>query len=183
MSKRVWLVTVPLAAAVLGGCAAKAPRGVFAGRSGPNEFVVGRAQPLVVPPDFALVPPRPGAPRPQELSEQAQAEQALVPQAALGAGAGGSPSPGQMALLQAAGPTAPADIRAEVNRDASLNQPNQSFVDRLMFWRTPAQPGIVVDPEREAQRLRQNAALGQSPEAGDTPIIQPRTKGWLEGIF
>ena len=33
------------------------------------------------------------------------------------------------------------------------------------------------------QRLRQNAALGQSPDIGDTPIIQPQKKGWLEGIF
>jgi hypothetical protein len=31
--------------------------------------------------------------------------------------------------------------------------------------------------------LRENAALGQGPEVGDTPIIQPRKKGWLEGIL
>ena len=46
-----------------------------------------------------------------------------------------------------------------------------------MFWRKPAPPGIVVDPQKEAQRLRENAALGQSQETGDTPIIQPQEAG------
>ena len=32
----------------------------LSGRGGPNEFAVTRAAPLVVPPDFALVPPRAG---------------------------------------------------------------------------------------------------------------------------
>ena len=29
----------------------------------PDEFAISRNAPLVVPPDFALVPPKPGAPR------------------------------------------------------------------------------------------------------------------------
>jgi hypothetical protein len=52
-----------------------------------------------------------------------------------------------------------------------------------MFWRPAPLPGIVVDPTKEAQRLRQNSALGQSPESGETPIIQPKPRGWLQGIF
>ena len=55
--------------------------------------------------------------------------------------------------------------------------------DKLMFWRKPPPPGIVVDPEKEAQRLRENAALGQSQETGDTPIVQPKKRALLEGIF
>ena len=55
----------------------------------------------------------------------------------------------------------------------SQAKPSEGFVDKLMFWRKPAQPGIVVDPQKEGQRLRENAALGQSQETGDTPIIQP----------
>lgn len=106
MSKRVWLVAVPLAAAVLGGCAAKAPKGVFAGRSGPNEFAVGRAQPLVVPPDFALVPPRPGAPRPQEADSSTQALNALF-------GGQSQASAGEQALLRQAGPPPEAGIRSQ----------------------------------------------------------------------
>ena len=76
MMKRIW-VAVPLLLA-LGAChTTKA--GVFAQRRGaPNEFVVGRSAPLVVPPDFALVPPRPGAPRPQETDSSTQALNAPV---------------------------------------------------------------------------------------------------------
>ncbi|MFV0645585.1 MAG: DUF3035 domain-containing protein [Sphingomonadaceae bacterium] len=41
-------------------------------RDRPDEFAVQRQAPLVVPPDFSLTPPSPGAPRPAEgsVSEQ-----------------------------------------------------------------------------------------------------------------
>jgi len=105
-----------------------------------------------------------------------------VPQTALGSPQAGD-SAGQDALVQAAGPTASDRIRQQVDADARMEQSNTSFVSKLLFWQTPEPPGIVVDPQKEAQRLRQNAALGQNPDIGDTPIIQPQKKGWLEGIF
>ena len=52
-----------------------------------------------------------------------------------------------------------------------------------MFWRKSQPAGVVVDPAKEAQRIRENAALGRSQETGQTPIIQPRQKAWLEGLF
>ena len=52
-----------------------------------------------------------------------------------------------------------------------------------MFWQSPPPPGTQVDPQRESARLRQNAALGQSPEVGDTPIIQRKRQGLFSGIF
>ena len=39
-------------------------------RARPDEFAVQRQAPLVVPPDFALTPPQPGAPRPSSRSGQ-----------------------------------------------------------------------------------------------------------------
>jgi hypothetical protein len=45
-----------------------------ANRDRPDEFAVQRQAPLVVPPDFSLNPPAPGAPRP---TEGTAAEQAL----------------------------------------------------------------------------------------------------------
>jgi hypothetical protein len=91
-------------------------------------------------------------------------------------------------LVAAAGPPAPQDVRTRVNADSTRLNDNQSFVDELMFWRPAPQPGTVVDPAREAQRLRQDAALGQSPQVGDTPIIQPQRSGggpldWLQNLF
>ena len=58
-----------------------------------------------------------------------------------------------------------------------------SFADRLLFWQSPPPPGTPLDPVRESQRLRQNAALGQSVETGDTPIIQRRRPGLFSGLF
>jgi len=131
MSKRVWLVAVPLAAAVLGGCAAKAPRGVFAGRSGPNEFAVGRAQPLVVPPDFALVPPRPGAPRPQEADSSTQALNALF-------GGQAQSSAGEQALLRQAGPPPEPGIRSEAG-SPSTDVVNKGSATRDILNAPPSQ--------------------------------------------
>jgi hypothetical protein len=151
-------------------------------RDAPDEFTVTTRAPLSMPPDFSLRPPRPGASRPQELSERQQAEAALSPTTALG-GAPAANSPGQQALVSAAGPPAPRDIRNEVDAEAQLDQPGQSFTDRLMFWKPTPLPGTAVDPAQESQRLRQNAALGESPQTGDTPIIQRRKPGFLDSIF
>jgi hypothetical protein len=151
-------------------------------RDAPDEFTVTTRAPLSMPPDFTLRPPRPGAPRPMEESESRQAETALAPQTALGTGQG-TASAGQDALVQQAGPPVTNSIRAQVDADARMDQASNGFVDRLLFWQRSSPQGIVVDPQKEAQRLREDAALGQSPETGDTPIIQPRKKGWLEGLF
>jgi hypothetical protein len=182
---RVAILALPLALAACGGNGNLA-RTFGLSRDAPDEFRVTTQAPLSMPPDFALRPPDPGASRPQTQSDTRQAEEALVPNVALGQGAG-SMTPGQEALVAAAGPPAPRNIDARVNSESARLDNNASFVDRLMFWRTPAQPGVVVDPTREAQRLRENAALGQSPQAGDTPIIQPKGSGgpltWLGNLF
>jgi hypothetical protein len=148
----------------------------------PDEFTVTTRAPLAMPTNFALPPPRPGAIRPQEQSERTKAELALVPQMALGAPAQGT-SPGQQALVQSAGPPAGTAIRTEVDQEAVRDRPSEGLGDKLMFWRTPPKPGVVVDPQKEAKRLRENAALGQSQETGETPIVQPKQKAWLEGLF
>lgn len=175
---------VGLCAALLAGCGNGQDLGRTLGfvHDAPDEFAVTTRAPLAMPPNFALPPPRPGTVRPQELSNRAKAEEALVPQMALG-GAPAGDSPGQDALVQAAGPPATPDIRAEVDEEAQKDKPSQGMMDWLLFWRKPLQPGVVVDASKEAQRLRQNAALGQSPDTGDTPIVQPKQRAWLEGIF
>jgi hypothetical protein len=50
------LASAATAALLLAGCGGGGPFG----RDRPDEFAVGRNAPLVVPPDFALTPPRPG---------------------------------------------------------------------------------------------------------------------------
>lgn len=181
------IVLVAGLASGLVGCGSETARTLGFTRDAPDEFTVTTRAPLSMPPDMTtLPPPRPGASRPQEASAREQAEAALIGGAALSgpAAAPVRPSSGEAALLARAGHGAPPDIRRRVDEEAlRLEQPDRSFVDRLMFWREPPPPGTPVDPEREAQRLRENAALGRPPTDGETPIIQPRRRGVLEGLF
>jgi hypothetical protein len=170
-------------AAALAGCNSDGLARTFGFvHDAPDEFMVTTRAPLAMPPSFTLPPPTPGIGRPQEQSERTKAELALVPQMSLGASPEGS-SPGQQALVQAAGPPVTPAIRTEVDQEARLNRPSEGLTSKLMFWRKPPPPGIVVDPEKEAQRLRENAALGQSQNTGDTPIVQPKQRAFLEGLF
>jgi hypothetical protein len=95
--------TVAIAgASLLAACSS----GGLAGRDRPDEFAVQRQAPLVVPPDFALVPPQPGAPRPAEGTAAQQALDVLF----------GGPAPRsatETSLLQRAGPAAEG-IRSSV---------------------------------------------------------------------
>jgi hypothetical protein len=152
-------------------------------RDSPDEFTVTTRAPLSVPPDFTLRPPLPGAPRPQEQSITAAAEATLVPQAALQQPGSGEDSAGQEALMAAAGPPAPPNIRSLVDAEAAKEASDRSLTDRLMFWKSPKQPGVVVDPQKEAQRLREDAALGKSPETGDTPVIDTKPKTLFDTLF
>jgi hypothetical protein len=168
----------------LSGCSSDLTRTFGLTRDTPDEFRVTTRAPLSMPPDFTLRPPQPGATRPQEMSARRAAESALVPQAALASGPSGSTSPGEQALVQAAGPPAPADIRKQIDADAAVEADSRSFTDYLMFWRTPAPPpGVAVDPQKEAERLRDNAALGQNMNQGTTPIIVDKPKSFWERLF
>jgi hypothetical protein len=156
----------------LAGCGSDISRSFGLTRDTPDEFVVTKRAPLSMPPSYMLVTPQPGASRPQELTPRNAAMAALSPQSALAAQASGSP--GQQALLQAAGPAAPADIRAQVDAQATIDNKPPGWTDKLMFWMKPAVPGVVVDPAKEAQRLKENAALGQANQDSPTNIIVPK---------
>jgi Protein of unknown function (DUF3035) len=151
-------------------------------RDAPDEYTVTTRAPLSMPPDYNLRPPRPGAPRPQEQSERQQAAEALVPQLALGAPQG-SASPGQSALMQEAGPAAPGDIRRKIDQETNRANGDDSFIDKVLYWRKPNTQRVQVDAGKESQRLRENSALGEGPDVGSTPIIQQKNEGWFTRLF
>ena len=168
---------------LLAGCGSdKLSRTFGLTRDAPDEYTVTTRAPLSMPPDYNLRPPRPGAPRPQEQSERQQAEEALVPQLALAAPKG-TASAGQAALVQEAGAPAPADIRRKVDQDAHAASADKGFIDKLLYWQKPDVDQVQVDAGKESQRLRQNAALGQGPDAGTTPIIQQKPQSWFRSLF
>ena len=176
---RAPLLTLPLLLA-LAGCGENTSRTLGFTRDAPDEFQVTTRAPLSVPPRLGDLPtPTPGVARPQDV---ARGGAAIV-----GGGAGASaaaPSSAERALLARAGQPADDSIRRRVDEESlRLDRPDAGVVDRLMFWREPPAPGIAVDPQREAQRLRENAALGREQTDGETPIVQPRRPGFLEPIF
>ena len=102
MRKVTQLVLVVAGASSLAACGS----GGIANRERPDEFAVQRQAPLVIPPDFALTPPAPGAPRPAEGTAAQQALDALF----------GGPAPRsavETSALQRAG-TADPGIRSAV---------------------------------------------------------------------
>jgi hypothetical protein len=152
---------------------------------GPDEFRVVSRAPLDVPPDYGLRPPQPGAARPNELSVREQAKQTVFGADAASVKIVTGRTTGESSLLSKAGAVdLDSGIRETVNREsAQLAQVDRSLTDRLIFWRDPPAPGTVVDPLAEQQRLRENAALGKPATEGETPIIQRKSRGILEGIF
>jgi hypothetical protein len=175
------------------------------GKRPPDEFAVYSRAPLSLPPGYGE---RPGAD--QSLpAPGTSASQAAVPgpetearNVILGAGAAkaapGVPtataaapppttaaSPGTLALMQRTGATqVNPDIRATVDRETQLlADADQTFVERLMFWRKPTDYGSVVNPAAEASRIQETQAMGEPIVAGATPTIERRRKALLEGIF
>jgi len=189
MTPRPLLLATLVASLALAACGDTA-RTLGLTRDAPDEFQVVTRAPLSVPSSLGyLPPPRPGAQRPQELSPRDRGESTLAPATLLGEGRTDRPSTAEASLLTQAGQAAgvgatPDSIRRQVDEEAyRLERPQRSVVDRMMFWQDPPPPGTVLDAEREAQRLRANAALGRGPEDGETPIVQRRQRGLLEGLF
>ena len=137
MNKRVSGAAILLLVAVaLAGCGGN--RGVFASRKGvPNEFAVGRAQPLTVPPDFSLVPPAPGQPRPQEADSSTQALNALF-------GGQQRVSAGEAGVLARAGATPTPGMRSEAG------DPNTTVVDKGAATRDILNAPATANPQANA---------------------------------
>jgi hypothetical protein len=130
---------------VLAGCGG---RRAGLGRSGPDEFAVARAAPLVVPPDFALVPPKPGQARVQEGDSSRQALDAMF--------GGSTPrSDTEAAALQAAG----AD-RAQSGIRSAVGDPGTAVVDKGAVTRD-----IIAAPEGDGQDARATIPTEQSANA------------------
>jgi hypothetical protein len=176
-------VAALLAASALSGCA-DARRALGYDKAPPDEFAVVARAPLSQPPDYNLRPPAPGAPRPQEGTSSDQARASLTPGRTTPAAGKAAFSKGEQFLLAKSGADkAPADIRRKIDEETTaLVEADDSFTERLLFWRTKPLPGEAVDPTGEAKRLQDNASLGKAPTAGDTVQIE-RSGSFLGDFF
>ncbi len=175
-------------ALALGACeGAKEKLGLT--KQAPDEFRVHARAPLSVPPDFNLRPPRPGEARPQEGTARQQAQRVVFglgkSYGINGAARPNRRSPGEEALLRRAGAgQAEPNIRQIVDRESGhINEEDQTFLDRLVFWRDAEATGEVIDADAEAKRLQENAALGRPATAGETPTIERSNKTLFETLF
>ncbi|MDR6788443.1 hypothetical protein J2Y58_001801 [Sphingomonas sp. BE138] len=147
MRKSVVVVAGMAALGLLGGCG---KRGYD--RARPDEFAVARQAPLIIPPDFALVPPQPGAARTQGNNPQAQAIEALF-------GGPAARSAGETGVIDQAGGTGAATpgIRSGVG------DPATNVIDKGQTTND-----IVAAPQGDGQDAR--AAAGGAATA---PAAQP----------
>ena len=76
----------------------------------------------------------------------------------------------------------PTSAAGSTSDTKTLNDNDKSFVDSLIFWQDRSPPGVIIDPTKEQQRLRDAQAAGQ-PASGNPPTITRRKRGLLEGVF
>lgn len=142
------LVGVGAAALVLAGCGTNGLN-----RERPDEFAVARQAPLVIPPDYSLVPPQPGAAAAQNVNTRAQTLDALF------GGPAGRSQAEAAALSQAGADTADPGVRSGVG------DPETNVVDKGATTRD-----IVAAPQGDGQDARATTGGAPQPQPqGQTP--------------
>lgn len=154
----------------------------------PDEFSVLTKGPLTMPPDFGLMPPKPGA-APSNQSDPATNAQASLygtDPAAIAATIPGPASQGEKLLLANAG-AVNADPEIRKNLAADLNQQlaaTDSFTNDVLFWKEKPkpEPGKAVDADAEAKRIAAQRDAGTAV-TGAKPEKEDDDSGWFDGWF
>jgi hypothetical protein len=148
MNKPMMMAALVVAAAATTGC------NTVSGALGmqkvaPDEFRVVTRAPLTLPPDYALRPPAPGEPRPQELQPDAQARAALF-----GQDVGAQASAGERSLVTRAGAEATdPTIRDQVDFEAgNVVHRNSGYTDRVLTAPAGATQQTGTTEQQEAAR-------------------------------
>lgn len=169
--------------ASLSACGANKALG--GGKNAPDEFAIATKAPLVVPPDYALRPPKPGESRPQELSPSERAREVL-----LGDTGAAPPTEGEQLLLRKAGALgADSNIRNILYAEnGGRGEKDRSIANQLIFWKflngdvdDSAAPLRVDNPE-EWLALREKRIKDVIGEEGQVEIKKSKTLN-LPGIF
>ncbi|MEL6364945.1 MAG: DUF3035 domain-containing protein [Pseudomonadota bacterium] len=164
-----------------GGCGGLG-KALGVGKSPPDEFAIVTRAPLVVPPDFALRPPRPGEARPQELSTSQRAQVALFGVASTAEPDDGQPSLGEQVMMQNAGVlSSDPNIRALVDAEAGgIGRKSTSLANQIIFWRTDgpniddSEAPLVVDNPEEWLANRRKAIENVVGEGAEVRIGRSR---------
>ena len=144
-------MAVALCGLSLSGCSAMRDMAGLQKKS-PDEFAVSTKAPLVIPPDFNLRPPMPGAPPANTLDPSSNAQQALFnnsdPQTVAN-GMRGNYSPAEKLLLAHAGSqnSDPA-VRARLSAEERARQnADRGFTDRILRANATRDTGQPVNAD------------------------------------
>jgi Protein of unknown function (DUF3035) len=169
----------------------------------PDEFAVVTKSPLVIPPDFNLKPPKPGAAPTNQASPTEAAQSALFGGDASGSAAAGNFSAEErVVLVNSGGANSDPSIRKQIAADEKqMEATDDSFTDQLLFSSPDPYKGAPLNADAEAQRIQTAKAQGQ-PVAGttntasnpapkepppakpdDSATIKKDSGGWFDGIF
>jgi hypothetical protein len=183
----------------LGGCSGVRDS-LGLGKNSPDEFAVVKKAPLILPPDYKLRPPRPGAPRPTAVMPVDEARVAVFGKdgKVVSPGSQGQnillgnnrpavpKSVGETALLGNAGADpSQANVRSVIRHETtSVADKGTSFSNKLMFWQQDKASGdVVLDAGKEAARLKKATAEGTPASMESLPVIRRKKQTLLGDLF
>jgi hypothetical protein len=155
------------------------------GRNSPDEFTVVQRAPLTLPPEYTLRPPTDPSEAQPAAEAAAAAKTTLLGKEATPAVEGN----GEKTLLGKLGVTAAEpNIRKLIDEDNGyIALKSRPVAEKLIFWNDQGPsasdiPSSVVDPQKEAERIKKNKAEGKSINDGTVPVIEKK-ESTLDKIF
>lgn len=144
----------------------------------PNEFNILTKAPLVVPPEYNLLPPRIGESSAENNYTQEAARRALI-----GDVDPAEPTRGEIVLMTKAGVgRANQEVRLEIDGQNSVERKSDAFSDRVMFWKNGSvrmPDGSPLDAETEARRLE---SIKKATGGGEVTIMRKPGGAKLPGL-
>jgi len=140
-----------------------------AAKLAPDEFVVMTKSPLIIPPDFNLRPPIPGAPDRGQGSPADMARTALFgqnPQAAAAALPGNFSEAERNLLARSGGSLAEPTIRQAISADSGLTDQGTGFAQRII------NPAAAASAPQAAQPVAAQQAT--APTVAALPAVAPQ---------
>ena len=173
------LLALSLCATALAGCQSLRNAAGLQKKS-PDEFAVTTKAPLVIPPDFNLRPPTPGAPPSNTRDPSTNAELALFSNTdvqAIATGLPGTYTMGErMFLANAKAQNSDANIRARLNADArAVQNADRSFTDRILSTSATRDTGTPINADAEVAKGTRTAAAAAAAKKR-----KAKSGGWFD---
>ena len=177
MRQLINLAAIIAVSASLSACASTSKR-LGLTTTGPNEFNILTKAPLVVPPEYSLLPPRIGESSAENNYSQASARKALI-----GDVDATEPTRGEIVLMTKAGVgRSDQEVRLVIDGQNSVEHKSTGFSNRVLFWKDGSvkmPKGSPLNPEVEAKRLKSiQAATG----GGAVKITRKPGRAKLPGL-